>query len=122
MSTITPDSKQAPPDPTAAKEKAAKTPIAPQDLLNRLSGVLPTEKEGLQQWYKLLAHPLIVIASLCLLAYWLYTQKYQASPTQSPEKARLKKQVKKWKKRYKQNHHNSISDNRHTVNGISLMD
>ena len=122
MSTITPDSKQAPPDPAAAREKAPKTPIAPQDLLNRLSGVLPTEKEGLQQWYKLLAHPLIVVAGLCLLAYWLYTQKHPAPPAQTPEKARLKKQVKKWKKRYKQHHHKAISDNHPTATGISLMD
>lgn len=119
MSTITPDSKQAPPDPTAAKEKAAKTPIAPQDLLNRLSGVLPTEKEALQPWYKLLTHPLIVIAGLCLLAYWLYTQKRPAPPAQDPEKARLKKQVKKW---HKQDHNKAISDNHHTATGISLMD
>ncbi|OMP79991.1 hypothetical protein [[Flexibacter] sp. ATCC 35208] len=119
MSTITPESKQAPPDP-AAREKTAKTPSAPQDLLNRLSGVLPTEKEGLQQWYKLLAHPLIIVAGLCLLAYWLYTQKHP--PAQDPEKTRLKKQVKKWKKRYKQHHHKAISDNHHTATGISLMD
>ncbi|SFW90297.1 hypothetical protein [Chitinophaga sancti] len=121
MSTITPDSKQAPPDPVA-RENAAKTTIAPQDLLNRLSGVLPTEKEGLQQWYKLLAHPLIIVAGLCLLAYWLYTQRHPQPPTQAPEKERLKKQVKKWKKRYKQDHNKAISDNHHTVTGISLMD
>ncbi len=121
MSTITPDSKQAPPDP-ATREKAPKTSIAPQDLLNRLSGVLPTEKEGLQQWYKLLAHPLIIVAGLCLLAYWLYIQERPVPPVQNPEKARLKKQVKKWKKRYKQDHNKATSDNHHTVTGISLMD
>ncbi|MDR6571025.1 hypothetical protein [Chitinophaga ginsengisegetis] len=122
MSTITPDSKQVPSDPAAAKEKAPKTSIAPQDLLNRLSGVLPTEKEGVQQWYKLLAHPLIIVAGLCLLAYWLYTQKHPAPPAQDPEKARLKKQVKKWKKRNQQDQHKAISDNHHTATGISLMD
>lgn len=122
MSTTTPDSKQVPPDPVAAREKAFRTPIAPQDLLNRLSGILPTEKEGLQPWYKLLTHPLIVIAGLCLLAYWLYTQKHPSPQAQDPEKARLKKQVKKWKKRNQQYQHKAISDNHHTATGISLMD
>lgn len=120
MATITPDSNQVPSDPVPTGEKSAKTPATPQDLLNRLSGVLHTEKEGLQQWYKLLAHPLVIVVGLCLLAYWLYTQKYL--PTQDTEKERLKKQVKKWKKRHKQNHHNTISDNNHTATGISLMD
>jgi hypothetical protein len=38
-------------------------------------GAIPEDKEEQKKWYKLLAHPLVVIAGLISLEYWWINQK-----------------------------------------------
>jgi uncharacterized protein HemX len=101
------------------KEAQQATPT-PKDLLNQLSGVLPEGKDGVKQLYQLLSHPLIVIAGLCLLAYWLFTQRQQENG--NPEAANLKKQVKKIKKRYKRQKLNTIAAQSTATTSLSVIE
>ncbi|BAV05078.1 hypothetical protein SAMN05421788_11580 [Filimonas lacunae] len=103
---------------SAQGKETKSTETAPKDWLNQLSGVMPEGKEGMKQIYQLLSNPLIVIAGLCLLAYWLFTQKQQQSS--NPKSERLRKQVKKIKKRYKQQQLSTTTNNATT--GISVID
>ncbi len=88
----------------------------------QLAGAIPEDKEEQKKWYKLLAHPLVVVAGLISLGYWWVNQKQKhfAKVQQENEELkieinRLKKKYKKLKKRMKTNLGYNGKSNRNTV-------
>lgn len=71
------------------------------DWLNQLAGLLPNGKEDQQKWYKLLAHPLAIVAALVAFGYWWFKQKQPPPSHLEQENGELKKKLKKIKKKYK---------------------
>ncbi len=62
-------------------------------------GAIPDDKEEQKKWYKLLTHPLAVIAGLIVLAYWWFNQKQKHYIRIERKNAELKTKINRLKKK-----------------------
>ena len=67
----------------------------------QLAGAIPDDKEEQKKWYKLLAHPLVVIAGLISLGYWWINQKQRLFAKVQQENEELKVEINRLKKKFK---------------------
>ena len=64
-------------------------------------GSIPDDKEEQKKWYKLLTHPLAIIAGLIALGYWWFNQKQKHYVRSEQENVELKSEIKRLKKKCK---------------------
>ena len=104
------------------KQNSGKEPGKDKQWWEQFIGAIPEDKEEQKKRYKLLAHPLVVIAGLISLGYWWINQKQkhfakvqQENEAMKTEITRLKKKYKKLKKRMKANTSYNGKPNRNAV-------